>query len=48
MYLPATDPDKVLEHGQPAAVAPGVQFLRQETDRAVYQVSSGNYDFVSE
>jgi hypothetical protein len=35
----------VLENGRPATAAPGVKFLRETVDRAVFAVDSGHYEF---
>ncbi len=47
VWIPTSDPGSVLESGQPAAHAPGVQFLRSEGNAAVYEVESGTYDFTA-
>ena len=47
VFVPATNPGAVTESGKPAAQVEGVTFLRQEDNRAVYQVGSGNYRFAS-
>ena len=47
VYLPAKDIKSVTEGGKPVAQAEGVQFLRQENDRAILRVGSGNYVFIS-
>lgn len=46
VYIPAQDAEKVQEGGKKASSAPGVKFLRQEGDRAVFEVGSGDYAFV--
>ena len=46
VYVPAKNPEAVTESGRPAAQAEGVEFVRMEKDRAVYEVGSGNYSFV--
>jgi hypothetical protein len=48
VFLPAHAPDGVKESGTRAAEAACVHFLRQEKDRAVYEIGSGIYQFVSE
>jgi alpha-L-rhamnosidase len=48
VYVPAKDAESVTESGRPAAASEGVKFLQMEAGRAVYQVGSGNYEFVSE
>jgi alpha-L-rhamnosidase len=47
VYVPAKDVAGVTESGKPAAESAGVKFLRMEPDRAVYEVGSGKYQFVS-
>jgi hypothetical protein len=47
VYLPAQNAQGVSESGQPAAKAACVRFLRQENDRAIYEIGSGIYQFVS-
>ena len=47
VFLPARDGGEVLEGGRPAGQSSGVQPLRQERDRAVFGVASGNYVFES-
>ena len=47
VYLPAMDAAAVTESGKVVSQADGVEFLRMEKDRAVYQVSAGSYGFVS-
>ena len=45
--LPTDHPDSVAESGKPVSAAPGVKFLRTEDKRAIYEVSSGTYHFIS-
>jgi hypothetical protein len=47
VYLPATKIDKVTEGGLAVRKAAGVTFLRQDQGHLVFQVDSGNYQFVS-
>jgi alpha-L-rhamnosidase len=47
VYVPTTDAASVRERGRPVAESPYVTFLRNEGACAVYQVSSGGYDFES-
>ncbi len=47
VYVPATGPDDVSEHGRPAAKAEGVTYFRQDGPYAVFEVGSGEYGFVS-
>jgi hypothetical protein len=48
VFLPAREARRVTESGLPAGEAPGVRLLRQENGQAVYEISSGIYQFVSE
>ena len=48
IHVPAQVPAAVLESGQSAATARGVQFLRFENGHAVYAVGSGSYAFTGE
>jgi len=45
VFVPAKSAEQVTESGKPAGQANGVKFLRQEGDRAVFAVESGQYDF---
>ena len=45
--LPVVGDAAVLESGKPAAESAGVKFVRKEADRAVFEIGSGNYSFVS-
>ena len=47
IYLPARDVKSVTESGKPAEQAEGVKYLRQENDRTIFQVGSGDYRFAS-
>lgn len=47
VYVPALDVKSVTEGGKSAEAAEGVRFLRMEGDRAVFEVGSGRYSFVS-
>lgn len=47
VFLPATSAETVSESGLPASQSAGVTFLRQEGDRAVFQIGSGSYVFSS-
>jgi alpha-L-rhamnosidase len=47
VYVPTTEVASVRESGKPAAESPCIKFLRNERDRAVYQVLSGSYKFES-
>jgi alpha-L-rhamnosidase len=46
--VPAMDAAKVTESGRPAASAEGVRFVRQEKEKAVFEVGAGTYSFASE
>ena len=48
VFIPAKNARDVTESGAAARKAKGVNFLRQEDGNAVFEVSSGNYQFVSE
>ncbi|MHC4736168.1 MAG: alpha-L-rhamnosidase C-terminal domain-containing protein [Planctomycetota bacterium] len=48
VYVPAKSTGSVTESGQPARTSEGVRFLRMEDGRAIYDIGSGNYVFVSE
>jgi hypothetical protein len=47
VFVPAKSPAQVMESGKPAKQSTGVKFLRQENDRAVYTIGSGDYTFES-
>jgi len=47
VYLPTSRASEALESGEPISNVPGVKFLREEADRSVYEVSSGNYHFTT-
>ena len=47
VYLPAKAEKLVTESGKRAVKSKGIKFLRMEKDRAVYEVGSGEYNFVS-
>ncbi len=47
IYLPATNPARVLESGQPASKSKALQFLRMEDGNAMYEAGSGHYSFCS-
>ena len=46
--VPATDAARVTESGTSAGRADGVRFVRQEKDKAIFEVGSGTYSFASE
>jgi alpha-L-rhamnosidase len=45
--LPASSAGQITESGKPLARAPGVKFAKLENGRAVLEVGSGTYHFVS-
>ncbi|MEO6962641.1 MAG: hypothetical protein ABIY90_11770, partial [Puia sp.] len=45
--VPAKNAADVTESGKKAADSEAVKFLRMEGDRAVFEIGSGTYDFVS-
>ena len=47
IHVPARPGKQITEGGRPATDAPGVRLLRQEPGAAVYEIESGQYDFVS-
>ena len=47
VYVPTSAAGSVTESGQAAAHAAGVHFLRREANAAVYEVTSGTYDFAA-
>lgn len=47
LHVPASSFDSVIESGKPAAQARGVKFLKFENGRAIFEVGSGHYRFVS-
>jgi alpha-L-rhamnosidase len=48
VFVPAKSIERVLESGMYAKNAAGVKFVRMENGRAVFNVGSGKYHFVSE
>ena len=47
VYIPAKEPDSIIESGVKASQAEAVQFLRMEEKTAIYAVGSGQYRFKS-
>jgi alpha-L-rhamnosidase len=47
VYVPANDPKSVTENGVAISETSGVRFLRMQGSSAVFQVQSGDYQFVS-
>ncbi len=46
IYVPAAPGAKITESGQPADKAPGLKWLRQDGEFAVFEAGSGSYSFV--
>jgi alpha-L-rhamnosidase len=46
--VPTVNPEGITESGKPVANAEGVEFVRQDGDKVVFEVGSGRYKFVSE
>lgn len=47
IFVPAKSASEVLESGQAASKANGLEFLREEHGRSVYKAGSGSYSFIS-
>jgi alpha-L-rhamnosidase len=47
LYIPASDAKSILESNKPLTAAEGVHFIRMEGKKAVVEVGSGDYEFVS-
>ena len=47
-FVPAVKQQDVLEAGRPAAQAPGIRYSGFQDGRAVYEIASGTYEFVSQ
>jgi alpha-L-rhamnosidase len=47
LYLPARNIADVIESGRPASNAPGLKFLGQDGERLVFEVPSGQYEFLA-
>ena len=47
VYVKTSDPQKVTESGNPVSASPGIKFLRMDKGFAVFQIGSGNYEFVT-
>ncbi|MES2920140.1 MAG: family 78 glycoside hydrolase catalytic domain [Verrucomicrobiota bacterium] len=47
VWLPTRKPEAITEGGRPVADSPGVTSLSKEGDRALFQVTSGDYEFRS-
>ncbi|KPK80687.1 MAG: alpha-rhamnosidase [Bacteroides sp. SM23_62_1] len=48
VYVPANSENSVTEGGKEASSANGIRFIRMEGDRAVFEIGSGDYSFISE
>jgi alpha-L-rhamnosidase len=47
IYVPTRDAASITESGKPAKTSDGVRFVRQEGEKAVFEVGSGTYRFAS-
>lgn len=47
VYVPSADPNRVTEGGRSATRAPGVRLLRSDRSASVFEVGSGEYEFVA-
>ncbi|HMD70620.1 MAG TPA: family 78 glycoside hydrolase catalytic domain, partial [Bryobacteraceae bacterium] len=47
LYLPSVAPEAITESGRPAAQSKGVKFTGTEKGKAVFELASGHYEFVS-
>jgi alpha-L-rhamnosidase len=47
IYIPAEKESNVTESGKPASNSVGVKFINLENGRAVYEIGSGSYHFIS-
>lgn len=47
LYLSASSVSEITEGGKPANQAPGIKFMRMENGKAVFELSSGRYEFES-
>ncbi len=48
VYVPAESEDDITESGNKVKAVEGVKFLKMKDDRAVFEIGSGRYHFVSE
>jgi alpha-L-rhamnosidase len=46
LYLPAASDKGITESGKPAVKAKGVKFIGMEHGKAIYELASGNYQFI--
>jgi alpha-L-rhamnosidase len=47
LYLPAASVNSVKESGKPIKNSKGITFIRFESEKAVYELKSGRYTFIS-
>jgi len=47
IYIPSEKENDVTESGKPASKSAGIKFINLENGRAVYEVGSGSYHFIS-
>jgi alpha-L-rhamnosidase len=47
LFIPAASENAVTENGKPAAEAEGISFVKYEDGKAVYELASGSYEFIS-
>jgi alpha-L-rhamnosidase len=47
LYIPAVSEKSITEGGKPASEAEGIRFIKYEDGRAVYEITSGSYEFIS-
>jgi alpha-L-rhamnosidase len=45
-YMPTNNKDNISESGVPATEAEGTEFLRMENGRALFELGSGDYEFI--
>lgn len=48
LYIPITDRAEIKESGKPAAESEGAQYISTEKGRAIFELGSGEYNFVRE
>ena len=47
IYIPAESKDSVIENGKTASQSEGVEFLKMDSGKAIFNIVSGNYSFIS-
>ncbi len=47
IYVPSVPGSIITESGSPAENAEGVEYVREENGKAIFEVGSGNYSFQS-